>query len=447
MVEKYLLYSRIFFVTLWVMLTFGFVSQEIITPLKSLHVAVFLIADAIFLLLGAIFIQNRRDILVLIVFLFLGIISSMILNREGFVITFNGTRTYFGLIFAIPILRYFMSGKNADRFIASFDKLLFYFLLLQIPCVAWQFIKYGAGDRVGGSLGDWSSGVISALIYASSFYLVSRRWDYNDFIGSLRKNYVYFLLLLPTFFNETKASFLYLVAYFLLLLPLNIKMAKQLFWILPLMMVVISGLGVLYLKVTNQDADRVLSYDFVEQYLFGESTEHVVNVALAVEDDGLQVDETWGNIIDIPRFSKLIVLPSIFKESHKSMLWGAGLGQFKGTNVVGFTPFSKRNYWLLRGSKPWIFYIIVELGILGLVWNLWLLISMFSPRSVVTNGLNIKFFVGFQLLFLFFYSDALINLYYCSIMFYILLSTQYASKNNPHLKKDEYQSEVLLPAE
>ncbi|MDE6581836.1 MAG: hypothetical protein K2K47_04855 [Duncaniella sp.] len=447
MVEKYLLYSRIFFVTLWVMLTFGFVSQEIITPLKSLHVAVFLIADAIFLLLGAMFIQNRRDILVLIVFLFLGIISSMILNREGFVITFNGTRTYFGLIFAIPILRYFMSGKNADRFIASFDKLLFYFLLLQIPCVAWQFIKYGAGDRVGGSLGDWSSGVISALIYASSFYLVSRRWDYNDFIGSLRKNYVYFLLLLPTFFNETKASFLYLVAYFLLLLPLNIKMAKQLFWILPLMMVVISGLGVLYLKVTNQDADRVLSYDFVEQYLFGESTEHVVNVALAVEDDGLQVDETWGNIIDIPRFSKLIVLPSIFKESHKSMLWGAGLGQFKGTNVVGFTPFSKRNYWLLRGSKPWIFYIIVELGILGLVWNLWLLISMFSPRSVVTNGLNIKFFVGFQLLFLFFYSDALINLYYCSIMFYILLSTQYASKNNPHLKKDEYQSEALLPTE
>lgn len=430
------------------MLTFGFVSQEMITPLKSLHVAVFLIADAIFLWLGVMFVKNRRDITVLAIFLILGIISSIILNREGLVITLNGTRTYFGLIFAIPILRHFMSGKNADRFISSFDKLLLYFLILQIPCVAWQFMKYGAGDRVGGSLGDWSSGMVSALIYASSFYLVSKRWDYSDFAGSLRRNYLYFLLLLPTFFNETKASFLYLVAFFLLLLPLKIKMVKQLIWILPLMLVVISGLGILYLKVTDQDADRVLSYEFVNQYLFGESTEHVVNVALAVEDDGLEVDDTWGNIIDIPRFSKLIVLPSIFKESHKSMLWGAGLGQFKGTNVVGFTPFSKRYIWLLRGSKPWIFYIIVELGILGLIWNLWLLLSMFSPRSIVTNGLNIKFFVGFQLLFLFFYSDALINLYYCSIMFYILLGTQYTSKDDIHLKKDEEQSgTTLLPAE
>ncbi|MBD5253114.1 MAG: hypothetical protein HDS51_02675 [Barnesiella sp.] len=433
MVEKYLIYSRIFFVTLWIMLTFGFVSQEIITPLTSLHVAVYLLSDIVFLIMGLLTLRTRRDITVFISFILLGVISSMVFNRQGFVITLNGMRSYFGIIFAFPILRWFMSGKNADRFMHSFDRLLFVFLVLQVPCILWQFIKYGAGDRVGGSLGNWSSGIISSLIYSISLYLVSKRWDYNDYFGSLRKNYVYILLLLPTFFNETKASFIYLVLYFILLLRLRVSMVRQLVWIIPSLMIVVTGVGAIYLKVTNQEADRILSYQFFKEYLFGESTDHVVELALAVEDDGLIVEETWGGIIDMPRFTKLIVVPSVFRDGHKSIWWGAGLGQFKGTNVVGMTPFSKRFFWLLRGSKPWVFYVFVELGILGLIWVCWTFISMFMQPTSTSNGLNIKLYIAFMLLFFFLYNDSLSSLYFCSLLFYMLMRTHYEPADEPHL--------------
>ncbi|MDE5786698.1 MAG: hypothetical protein K2H98_09215 [Duncaniella sp.] len=448
MVEKYLLYSRIFFVTLWVMLTFPFVSQEIITPLQSLHVTVYLIADFIFLVMGLLTLRNRRDIIVFISFLIIGLTSSLVLNRETMIITFNGTRSYFGLIFSVPIMRWFMTGKNASRFMRSFDRQLFFFLVLQVPCIFWQFFRYGAGDFVGGSLGYWSSGIISSLIYSVSLYLVSKRWDYDDYLGSLRENYIYFLLLIPTFFNETKASFIYLMLYFLLLLRLKISMVKQLVWIVPSALILISGLGVIYLKVTNQEADRVLSYEFFKEYLFGESTEHVVELALAVEDDGLVVESTWGGIIDVPRFTKFIVVPSIFRDGHKNIWWGAGLGQFKGTNVIGITPFSKRFYWLLRGSKPWGFYVFVELGIIGLIWVSFTLISMFLQRNSTTNGLNIKLYIGFMILFFFLYNDSLSSLYFCCLLFYMVMRTHYVPDDEPHLieeDSDGIDSEVTSP--
>ncbi len=437
MVEKYLLYSRIFFVTLWVMLTFPFVSQEIIPQLQSLHVTVFLLADAIFLIMGLLTLRDRRDIIVFVSFLFIGLFSSIVLNRQGIGVTFNGTRSYFGIIFSVPIIRWFLTGKNADRFMRSFDKLLFVFLIIQVPCIFWQFLKYGAGDRVGGSLGNWSSGVISSLIYSTSFYLVSKRWDYDHYVESIKKNYIYILLLIPTFFNETKASFIYLFLYFILLLRLKLSVVKQLVWILPAILIIGSGLGVIYLKVTNQDADRVLSYDFFKEYLFGESTEHVVDLALAVEDNGLVVDDTWNNVIDVPRFTKIIVVPTVFKESHKSIWWGAGLGQFKGTNVVGLTPFSKRYFWLLRGSKPWVFYVFVELGIIGLIWVIMTLVSLLRRRSATSNGLNIKLYIGFMLLFFFLYNDSLSSLYFCTLLFYMVMRTHYVPHDEPHLIEEE----------
>ncbi len=163
MLEKYLLYSRIFFVTLWVMLLFPFVSQEIITPLAKLHVLVFVLADLVFLVMGILTIRTRSDLFFLLSFLAIAVISSMLLNRESLMVTVNGMRSYFGLLFAVPVIRWFLNSENGRRFSESFDRLLYVFLLIQFPCVFWQFFKYGAGDYVGGSLGNWSSGILSML--------------------------------------------------------------------------------------------------------------------------------------------------------------------------------------------------------------------------------------------------------------------------------------------
>ncbi len=425
MVEKYKLYSGIFFGALWVLILFQFVSQEILTFLRPLHSYLFFLIDVIFIVMGVLTLRKRNDILVVVSFVIIVIISSFLLNHDNKILVINGTRSYIGMLFTLPIVRYFSTGKNGARFMRTFDRTLYLFLLIQVPCVVWQYIKYGPGDRVGGSLGDWHSGEISALIYAVSFYLILKKWDTAHYLRSLRENKQYLFLLLPSFLNETKASFIYLVLYFILLFKVDRTMLRRVLIASPFALVVFSGLGFVYLRVTGQEADVVLSMEFVNKYFIGENLDHSLDVAIAVQDEGLLLDENYDGIFDMPRFAKLIFVPKVLKDSHRSLWFGAGLGQFKGDHVLQRTPFAKKNQWLLLGSKPWLFYVFVELGLVGVAWMIiTLLYNLAFRRNKFIYGMNIKIFMAATFLLYFLYLEIFTDITFCLIVFYILFRTQ-----------------------
>ena len=83
----------------------------------------------------------------------------------------------------------------------------------------------------------------------------------KNYWQSLKKNKEYFLLLLPTFFNETKISFIFVLCYLVLLMKIQWKSMRKLLLASPLLIALIIGLFYAYLDFTDQDADRVLSYE------------------------------------------------------------------------------------------------------------------------------------------------------------------------------------------
>lgn len=418
MVEKYRLYTGLFFGALWVMLTLGFVSEELLPPLQVARNYLALLCDLVFLCLGVYALHFKRDIIVVVVFFAIGLVSSL-LNHLGPIFIINGARDFFGLLFAVPICRFLLKSKHRDRFIESFDKQLWIFLFIQAFCLVWQFIRYGANDHGGGSMGNGFSGIVSTLIYIISFYLLSKRWKFGNYWHNLLDNKVYIILLFPTFLNETKISFVFLLAYFLLLLPIEWKTVFKVLISLPLLIVGMIGAAYAYLGITGQTVESVFSQAAMDDYMVGEDPEELVKLGLMIQD-GTYDREDIGQV-DIPRFTKIIFIPEALEDAAGGVLFGAGLGQFKGGSVLELTPYADTWLWLLSGSVPYVFFIMIQLGVLGLIWFLYSLISVLAPKSPVLLGKNIKLYVWIILALLMFYNDSLRFFPFCVILFYIVL--------------------------
>ncbi len=221
MIEKYKLYAWSLFVALWVSLCWGFVQDEFLNSLERIRPFVFLLSDLVFIILGVFSLRDKRDILFFVSFVAIALVSSL-LNHFGAVMSFNGVRDFIGLVLAAPIIRLLLTSKYSERFVRSFDRQLYIFLYVQAVCVTWQFLKYGAGDAVGGSMGEGASGTISVLVYFVSFYLMCRRWNVEiPYLANIKRNFGLIILLYPTFLNETKISLVLVVFYFLLLFRIN----------------------------------------------------------------------------------------------------------------------------------------------------------------------------------------------------------------------------------
>ncbi|MCM1519893.1 MAG: hypothetical protein NC098_03830 [Lachnoclostridium sp.] len=424
MVEKYRVYSGIFFVTFWIVATYLFVFQ-MITPFMMPYASIVLLfTDSVWLIMGLLTMRNRGDILIMFAFIALAIAALFAYHDQTLFTLSNGLRAYFGLVFALPILRYFTSGENGARFMRSFDKALYVFLWIQVPCIAWQFLKYGAGDHVGGSLGDWSSGTISTLIYAISFYLITKKFDPQNYFSSLWENKKYIFLLLPTFFNETKISFIFLILYFILLMRINFGMVKRILLMSPIIVILFLGLGYIYLSVTDQKADEVLSEEFFQIYFIGEDFDTAIDIGIAVQDEGFDYEGDWGAGYDLPRFTKIFVVHRILDESHISQWIGAGPGQFKGTQVIGKSKFARVNKWMLSGTRPWLFYIWVDTGYLGIILNIIVMLRMIAFRkNKLAYGVNIKLYITVMFLAMFVYSEFFNRFEFVLILAYILMRT------------------------
>ncbi len=410
MVEKYKIYSGTLFTLFWVLSCWGVVFRVFCPNNDFVRVIIFFTTDVTLLILGIWALRNKADIAMFLIFIVIAIISGY-LNREGLVSTINGLRSYFPILTCLPIIRYCLSGKNASRFVASFDRQLLIFLYLQAIVLPIQFLVFGANDEGGGTFAIGGSGMVSTLIYIVSFYLLSKRWNFEkSWIRNFVENKKFFFLLFPSFLNETKVSFIYLVAFFILLNPWDRKLLWRSIAMLPVIGLLLWGLIMIYHSTTaGSQFDEIFTYENMSLYLTGGSErDKLIEQAIYFQDSGLIEVDASVFALDLPRFTKLFLVPDALDFAKGGWFFGAGVGQFKGGSVIGATPFARNFAWLLSGSVPSLFFILIELGLLGTFWTLLQLFRTLFPPSSAPMGKNIMLFVLLIWLVVMFYDRQLL---------------------------------------
>ena len=412
------IYQRTFFVVLWVLSTFGFISDEILPPLESMSSIVNLLADVVLATLAVCIIRNRLHLACIGVFVLVSCYITCFYNNLSTIFWVNGLRDFIGLLTAYPILCYFYSDPvRRQRFVESLDKQLLIFLVLQAFCIPFQMLQYGEGDHGGGSFGNWYSGQVSICIYAISFYLMHKRLDTSHFFASLNRNKILILLLFPTFLNETKVSFVLIVLYFLLLMPLDRKFFTRALWITPTAaLLLFIGINV-YQAVESNSHEDIFSEEYLIGYFMLDDPEHAESDALWNMDNGTNAD--------VPRITKFMYLP-ILNEQEPGHVWtGFGIGQFKGGTNMDLSEFAYEYDWLLMGSIPYMFHTYIQLGIIGVAMLLAWLAVIFGvrPSWVARRDYNVQLLVIFIVMLLFVHIDILRNPEFCMILFAIFTSS------------------------
>lgn len=438
MINRDKFYFRIFCCTFWIVAVGKFVAEQLIPFIGDISTPLMLLGDVMLFGLALCTTRQKQDITLIVVFLAFAIFSSWY-NGIPTLLMINGLRDYLPFICFVPIIRYFFMSRYSDEFRQSFDRQLRTFLIVQAVCITEQYLRYGAGDQVGGSLGNGSSGLISFCIITASFYLVSRNWDSANYLKSLWSNRWYIFLLFPVFLNETKISFILLFIYFLLLYRFDTKGIGKFILATPLIILAVVGLVYAYIKVTG--LDEVTSSDFLEWYLTGgDEAEHIQEVAEMALDFAEDAEDTWEDsgwaFIDIPRFLKLKMVPEAVERTRGGLLFGAGMGHFKGGSVFARTSFANENYALFFGTNPLIMLFFIPFGIVGLVWlAVWYIHVLAFRQRFGPMAIQIKFFILSVFIIQLFYQEIMRFFVPCAIIYYILLTTCYPLK-----KTDEPES-------
>lgn len=403
----------------WVLGVWPFIAQFVPAVYDALLTPIGLLADFIILILGLWTLRNKWDIAILVSYILISAVGTILVNHLSVIFWLNGSRFYFGIIFFIPIFRWIFSQRNrAIYFIELLDKSLYIFLWIQVPCMIYEFVVLGGNDQGGGSLGNYMSGVISGLIYIISFYLMLRRWDNNkNYLSNLLANWTLVFLLCPTFMNETKISFIYLLLYFILLVPFNKKFLVNLLICLPF--IALGAGGALYLYFNTQvdtQSEKLFSIEYLEYYVMGDDQTYDIMESL-LEKESSDEDR------DFMRGAKLLMLPTVVMDQPHGLWIGYGTSQYKGQSVLEQTDFYKRYQWFLFGTSTLLMMVLIDMGIAGLIWLLFAFAVMFGwvgQKKRQFKG-QLQWFMGLQCLIQFPYAANITLPIYALVFIYITM--------------------------
>lgn len=417
-VLKYKLVVKVLMITFWVLGTYNFIFQETVpSVLDKISIYVSILSELIIVLLGLWTLRSKADKALIVSFLVLAIISNRV-NNGSLILLFNGLRHYIPMMFLLPIVRYlFGTRERATYFIGVMDKSLYIFLWLQVPAMVYQCALYGAFDNVGGTLGWMCSGMISCLIYVISFYLMICRWDFDkNYLENLRNNWILIVLLLPSYLNETKISFIYLIMYFFFLVPMDRKFLLKALAVLPIVVAAVAGAGYLYMTFVNTEGEDPFTGDFIEQYTLGNDFMNELVIEGYMNKVMPDVQET-----DFARGIKFRVTPILLSDNPHGWLLGYGVGQFKGGSHVEQTEFAKNYSWFLQGTNMFAMMMIIELGIPGCIWLLAYFFVLFRWFYRVKSRNNrLQWFMGLTVLSVLAYGPNFIYIAFMLPMLYII---------------------------
>lgn len=422
MINRNTLYFLVICITFWVLGVSNFLFEEFVPSVgESKREVINSLANIVLLFFGILSIRKKNDLILIGAFIILGAFSS-IYNHVPTGFWISEMRRYIPVILCVPLVRYIFTCPESEKFQKSLDKQLFIFLVLQAVCVTWQFIKYGAGDHGGGSMGNWNSGNISLCIILISFYFITKNWNPEDYFKSLWKNRIYIFLLFPVLLNETKVSFLLIFVLFVLLFQFSRKSMGKLIVAVPATIIAGILLGSVYLWATNSQ-QNIYEKDFFQTYLTGgSSAKEILDDAQEASDfiEELvdQVDEGEWLFLDIPRFMKLGFLFPMLNDARGGLILGAGFGHLTGFKNT--TDFAEKHIVSLFGTRMMIHYIFFPMGILGLIWAFFWYKNILSFRCrPYPMSFRVKLFLLFVILLTFLYNE-FFNTKVCCIIFYII---------------------------
>jgi len=284
----------------------------------------------------------------------------------------------------------------AEEYVEIMKKFAVIFLIAQLPIAGWQFHQYGASDYVGGTFGNKGSGILTLSLVCSVFFLA-------HFVRSNTQRVLLYFCLVPLLLNETKISFILIPT-----LILFIHFRPRLKNIIGAVIAAAFFLFVFNMYYTNQGLDfdnnmaGIFSKDFLDAYLFGD---------IYSSDD-------------IPRFTKIVVGWHMAAEETRTLLFGIEYGIFKGGNVVETSQFGQEVQWLLSGTRPYLFFLILQGGVLLIAGFFWLMFHI--NKYFVQNNNKFKTFLFLVFIMILFYNDALRNQGFVAIY---LFSVFYANSN------------------
>lgn len=417
-INKTRLYITVFFICFWIWATFGFISEEIMPFLAPLRSVIFLLLDVVILTLSFLTLQDKWSKVFVFLYICYALFTTCVLAKLGVLNFVNGSRDYISLLM-FPIILSFFKSEYSNEFKKRFDKTLYIFLIIQFCCIFFQFLKYGANDHGGGSMGNGYSGIASILICIISFYLIQKKWDYNNYFVSLISNKSLIILLLPIFFNETKVSFILVLLYIILLVKFDKNVISKFIIGFPVLLGLFMVLLNVYMSATGNDDDITSMEYYTESYIDTSDPDELILIIEALEDGVFEEGETF---VDIPRFTKLAFFPDLMESSGNNVLFGAGLSHIKGGTLVEETKFAKEYKWYLRGTQIFSFYTLVQLGYIGLIGCILYFCYCFGIGKKIPNRLiNLQIFLFVATVIIFFYNDSFRFALFGMVFFYILI--------------------------
>ncbi len=431
-VDKYKFVLYWFLATFWVACCNGFVVDEFLPMLKPHKGSITLLCEMSMFALGTLTVRRRGDVFFYAGFLLLAFFCTCVANTNSISRFLIGLRDFSGLLCVVPAIHWLASHKPASGpgLWELFRRQLWIWLVLQAVCVTWQWLRYGACDEVGGSAGSGFSGQVSMCIYIVSFFLMMPTWDSTRLWQSFKANRRYFLLLYPTFLNETKISFVYLAIFLFLLMHFDRKFVVRLVVSLPLIAGVFVGLGYIYESVTHLSITRMFTGQFYMDYLMGENLERQIDAAQDILDGTADdfIMEFYNGDVDIPRIAKILLIWPNLADTGGGIELGAGISQFQGWSSNNMTSFARYNEWVLYGSKPWAFWMMVQMGVIGLIFSCVILLRNLLARARGDGGIaRINWFMVAIFAIILVYNSCWHDMWVCVIMFFIGQYNQYTS--------------------
>lgn len=381
-----------------------------------------LLSEVTIIALGIVLMRKRSDIFLSSGFMLLTFIVTVIVNDGTVQQWFNGIRFYSGFLFIVPILRFLTDTPARHRyFIHLMDRSLYIFLWLQGPAMIWQLIYYGGWDYGGGTYGVMYSGQISTIIFVISFYLMLKRWDPELNYGkNVKKNWILVFLLYPSFLNETKITFIFLILYFLLLVPIDRKFIKNILIVTPITIAFIGISFWIYTQIygTQENNMDIFSTEYFEYYMFGD------DVMLDVIEMAFENSNDFE--YDMQRGIKFAALPMVMDRQPSSWIYGYGIGQIKGSSIENPTPFYREYTWLVDGTFMSIALLLIESGILGIIWMVLFLIGLFRGKSdKLSRNKQLTVFMVILTIMMLSYNTSLSMIQFYIPFFYIAFFTSH----------------------
>ena len=330
----------------------------------------------------------------------------------------NGIREIVMILGVLIFLNKIFAPGNeelVEEYVGIMKTFGFVFLLANVPIAVRQYLESGPTDAVGGSYGYGGSGVLTLSIICLVYFM--QQFYGKRFIVSV----ILFLTMIPLLLNETKVSFI-LIPAMVFVLKVKPKLSNFL--------MAIAGAVVFFLIFNNffeatfldfdNSAAGIFSSDFLSGYLAGDISEYD----------------------DIPRFTKIILAWHLLTEHTNTLFFGYEYGIFRGGNSVEMSHFAIENQWMLFGTRPYLFFLMIQGG-LFLVSGILLLV--FHVNNFFRNTNKFQMFLFALFLLILFYNDAM--RFHAFVSIYFFLAYYSTSPSYKRLLEGEKEEVEELSAE